>query len=47
MDQVQNVIPVRRFGETSRLDNWWLEPLVVFIGLSTFVVYSTWAALQR
>ena len=46
MDQVQNVIPVRRFGETSRLDNWWLEPLVVFIGLSTFVVYSTWAALQ-
>ena len=36
----------RGFGETMRKDAWWLEPLVVFIGLSTFVVYSTWAAFQ-
>jgi hypothetical protein len=36
----------RPFGVTSRRDTWWLQPLVVFLGLSTFVVYSTWAALQ-
>ena len=36
----------RSFGETSRRDRWWLQPLAVFLGLSTFVVYSTWAALQ-
>lgn len=38
--------PQRRFGETMRTDAWWLQPLVVFLGLSTFVVYSTWAAFQ-
>ena len=36
----------RSFGETSRRDNWWVQPLVVFLGLSAFVVYATWAALQ-
>ena len=36
----------RSFGETIRRDAWWLQPLVVFLGLSTFLVYSTWAALQ-
>lgn len=35
-----------RFGQTSRRDNWWLTPLAVFLGLSTFIVYSTWAAFQ-
>ena len=35
-----------RFGYTSRKDAWWIKPLVVFIGLSSFVVYVTWAALQ-
>src|ERR1700722_15477758 len=35
-----------RFGQTSRQDLWWLQPLVVFLGLSTFIVYSTWAAMQ-
>jgi hypothetical protein len=34
------------FGRTSRRDYWWVQPLVVFLGLSAFVVYSTWAALQ-
>jgi hypothetical protein len=38
---------VRGFGETSRRDRWWLPPLLVFLGLSAFVVYSTWAALQN
>jgi len=36
----------RGFGVTSRRDRWWIQPLVVFAALSTFVVYSTWAAFQ-
>lgn len=36
----------RRFGETSRRDNWWITPVAVFCGLSAFIVYSTWAAFQ-
>jgi len=40
-------LPVRRtFGETRRQDAWWLQPAVVFLGLGTFIVYSTWAAFQ-
>lgn len=44
------VIPVtavhRGFGQTSRRDSWWAAPLGVFLGLSAFVVYATWAAFQ-
>jgi hypothetical protein len=36
----------RSFGQTMRRDVWWAQPLFVFLGLSGFVVYSTWAALQ-
>ena len=36
----------RSFGQTMRRDAWWVQPLLVFLGLSTFVVYSTWAAFQ-
>ena len=36
----------RKFGETKRRDFWWLQPLLVFVGLSAFVIYSFWAALQ-
>jgi hypothetical protein len=36
----------RGFGETMRPDLWWAQPALIFIGLSTFIVYSTWAALQ-
>src|SRR6202795_5179620 len=35
------------FGTTSRKDNWWIEPLLVFLGFSAFIVCSTWAALQN
>src|SRR3984885_7103582 len=41
-----SVLPARSFGQTSRKDKWWLVPLLTFLGLSTFVVYSTWAAMQ-
>lgn len=29
-----------------RPDAWWLSPTVVLLGLSAFIVYSTWAAFQ-
>src|SRR6478752_2414807 len=45
------VIPVtavhRGFGKTSRRDTWWAAPLGVFVGLSAFLVYATWAAFQN
>ena len=31
---------------TQRRDFWWARPLVVFIVLTSFVIYVTWAALQ-
>ena len=46
MERVQIALPVRGFGETSRRDAWWVQPVVVFAGLSAFLVYSTWAAFQ-
>lgn len=36
----------RGFAETSRRDRWWITPGLVFLGLSAFIVYATWAALQ-
>lgn len=45
------VIPVtavhKGFGTTSRKDSWWVVPLVVFVGLSAFLAYATWAAFQN
>src|ERR1700690_4401704 len=41
-------LPVaRRFGQTTRRDLWWVQPLVAFLGFSAFIVYSTWAAFQN
>src|SRR6266849_2861214 len=34
------------FGQTARRDEWWLQPAVVFLVLSSFVAYATWAAFQ-
>jgi hypothetical protein len=41
-------VPLRgnRFGSTSRRDLWWVPPVLTFLGLGTFLVYSTWAAAQ-
>src|ERR1700691_454102 len=44
--QPLTVLPARSFGQTSRKDKWWVVPLLTFLGLGTFVVYSTWAAFQ-
>ncbi len=37
----------RGFGATARVDAWWRTPLLTFLGLGGFVVYSTWAAFQN
>ncbi len=37
---------VRLFLATERKDNWWLAPVLTFLGLLSFIVYATWAALQ-
>ncbi|QOJ18802.1 MAG: succinate dehydrogenase [Phycisphaeraceae bacterium] len=37
---------VRAFTQTSRVDRWWLQPLLTFLGLFAFIVYGTWAAWQ-
>jgi hypothetical protein len=37
----------RAFGETSRMDLWWLQPVAVLLGFSAFIIYSTWAAFQN
>jgi hypothetical protein len=39
-------LPQRGMGSTARQDKWWIQPLVVFMVLSGFIVYATWAALQ-
>jgi hypothetical protein len=46
MAQVDVPMSRLRFGQTSRRDLWWVQPLAVFLGLSAFIVYSTWAAFQ-
>ena len=35
------------FGRTSRRDNWWSIPLLVFTVFTSFIVYATWAAFQN
>ncbi|MGH7602458.1 MAG: succinate dehydrogenase [Gemmatimonadaceae bacterium] len=37
----------RGLGQTKRRDAWWVQPLVVFILLTSFLVYATWAAFQN
>ena len=47
MAQVNMPLPqVRSLGETKRTDRWWVQPLLVLLGFSAFIVYSTWAAFQ-
>ncbi len=41
-------VPLARigFGQTARRDRWWAQPAIIFVVLSSFVVYTTWAAFQ-
>jgi len=34
-------------ARTLRQDRWWLQPLVIFIGFSAFVVYATYGAFDH
>ena len=45
----QATVPLlrRKPFETRRKDTWWIQPLVVFVILTAFVVYATWAAFQN
>jgi hypothetical protein len=41
-------LPVQRgFGETLRRDLWWVNPLIVLVVFSSFLIYGTWAAFQN
>jgi hypothetical protein len=46
MAHAQLPIARRGFGETMRSDYWWVQPVVILVLLTAFVVYSTWAAFQ-
>ncbi len=46
MSQIDVPLSRSGFGRTHRADNWWIQPLVVFLGLSAFIIYATWAAFQ-
>src|SRR6202163_2929926 len=37
----------RGFGQTMRRDAWWVQPLIAFVILGSFLVSATWAALQN
>jgi hypothetical protein len=38
-------VPLKKggFGSTSRTDNWWVEPLLIFLGYLSFIVYANYA----
>jgi hypothetical protein len=46
MSQAEVSLKAGGFGRTMRTDAWWVQPAIVFLVLSAFVVYATWAALQ-
>src|SRR6516162_10409218 len=46
MSQPATSIPHAGFAQTARQDVWWAQPLLVFVGLSAFLVYATWAGIQ-
>ena len=46
MPTIATSLASRGFGETTRRDAWWVQPLAIFLGFSAFVVYTTWAGLQ-
>jgi hypothetical protein len=47
MAPVTITAPKRGLGETARKDGWWIQPLLVLLGFTAFIVYSTWAAFQN
>jgi hypothetical protein len=46
MSSIDVLLERGKFGQTARKDFWWVQPLLTFLGLAGFLVYSTWAAFQ-
>jgi hypothetical protein len=46
MPEANASLALPQIGRTARRDAWWISPTVVFILLSSFVIYTTWAAFQ-
>src|SRR5438132_2098015 len=46
MSQAEVTLKAGGFGRTMRTGAWWVQAALVFLVLSAFVVYATWAALQ-
>jgi len=42
-----SLFPARRFGETTRRDAWWFQPVLTFVILTGFIVYATWAGYSN
>ena len=47
MEAVPVKIVPRGYGETERQDAWFVEPILVFVVFTAFIVYTTWAAFQN
>jgi hypothetical protein len=47
MAETSTVASQQGLGATERRDNWWVAPLLTFLGLSAFGVYTFWALLQK
>lgn len=46
MNGVSLPLRQRSFGETTRKDAWWAQPLVVFLGLLSFLVWANFRVLE-
>lgn len=47
MNQITSTNKTSHPGTTSRVDNWWLEPLSIAIGFTLFIIYATFRALEN
>jgi hypothetical protein len=47
MSSIDVPLTKRGFGTTMRRDNWWVEPLLIFLGYMAFTVYANYAILEN
>jgi hypothetical protein len=42
-------VPLKQvgWGKTRRTDNWWLEPLLIFLGYAAFIAYANWRVFEN
>jgi hypothetical protein len=46
MNETKVVEAPETLGSTTRTDAWWLEPFLVALGFTAFIVYATWRAFE-